>query len=374
MSEMTKVREPLYHISARTEVSLKRQILVRVVAVLIGLFVASMICLITYGVGPFTVISEIWKGNFGTSRKRWILFRDTALMLGVGLALIPAFKMKFWNLGGNGQILIGGLVTIACMRSFGGKMPDVVVWILMFVLSMLCSAIWAVIPAIFKAIFKTNESLFTLMMNYIASGLVAFFIKEWSGPYGSGSLSTIDTARLPQIGGNDHLIIIIFVAIICAAMFVYMKYSKHGYEIAVVGESENTARYVGINVKKVIIRTLVISGALCGIIGFLIAGAKDHTISTAAADNMGFTSIIAVWLAKMDPLWTIVSAFGIVFIKNGIKNLQSSPKVNVADSSVTDMIIGIMYFCLIGCEFFINYIINRKKKKKEEHVEKEASV
>lgn len=361
MNKEKSVREPLFHVAKRTEVTVRRQILARVIATLIGIIVTCLICLIVYGCDPITVLVEVWKGNFGTERSRWLLLRDTALLLGVGLALIPSFKMKFWNLGGNGQILIGGLVTIACMRSLGGRYPDGVVWLIMLLSAVICSAVWAVIPAIFKAFFKTNESLFTLMMNYIAAGLVVFAIKEWSGSKGSGSLATIKTANLPKLGGNDYLLIIIIVAVVCALMFAYMKYSKHGYEVAVVGESENTARYIGINVKKTIIRTLILSGALCGLIGFLLAGAKDHTINADAAKNMGFTAIIAVWLAKMNPLGTIASSFGIIFITNGIKNLQTT--VGVTDNSVSNMIVGIMYFCLIGCEFFVYYALKLKTKK-----------
>lgn len=361
MNKEKSVREPLFHVAKRTEITVRRQILARVIATLIGIIVTCLICLIVYGCDPITVLVEVWKGNFGTERNRWLLLRDTALLLGVGLALIPSFKMKFWNLGGNGQILIGGLVTIACMRSLGGRHPDGVVWLIMLLSAVICGAVWAVIPAIFKAFFKTNESLFTLMMNYIAAGLVVFAIKEWSGSKGSGSLATIKTANLPKLGGNDYLLIIIIVAVVCALMFAYMKYSKHGYEVAVVGESENTARYIGINVKKTIIRTLILSGALCGLIGFLLAGAKDHTINADAAKNMGFTAIIAVWLAKMNPLGTIASSFGIIFITNGIKNLQTT--VGVTDNSVSNMIVGIMYFCLIGCEFFVYYALKLKTKK-----------
>lgn len=357
------VHEPLFHVTKRTEISVKRQILARVIAFFTGLLICCVICLICYkGSGnPWVVIKSLFEGNFGSERKRWILFRDTALLLGVGIALIPSFKMKFWNLGGNGQILIGALVTVACMRSYGGKVPDGVCWLLMLLSAVVCGAAWAVIPAIFKAFFKTNESLFTLMMNYIAAGLVTYFIKEWSGPYGSGSLPIIKTGHLPKTGGNDFLLIIIIAAVMCALMFVYMKYTKHGFEIGVVGESENTARYIGINVKKTIIRTLAVSGALCGLIGFLIAGAKDHTITAESAKNLGFTAIIAVWIAKMHPLGTIASSFGIIFITNGMGEFQTA--VGVSDSSVAEMMVGIMYFCIIGCEFFVYYALNKRKKK-----------
>lgn len=357
------IHEPLFHVTKRTEISVKRQILARVIAFATGLFVCCLICLICYKQkgNPWVVIKSLFEGNFGTERKRWVLFRDTALLLGVGIALIPSFKMKFWNLGGNGQVLIAALATVACMRAYGGKVPDGVCWLLMFLSAVICGAAWAVIPAVFKAFFKTNESLFTLMMNYIAAGLATYFIKEWSGQYGSGSLPIIKTGHLPKVGGNDFLLIIIVAAIMCALMFVYMKYTKHGFEAGVVGESENTARYIGINVKKTIIRTLAISGALCGIIGFLIAGAKDHTITAESAKNLGFTAIIAVWIAKMHPLGTIASSFGIIFITNGMGEFQTA--VGVSDSSVAEMMVGIMYFCIIGCEFFVYYALNKRKKK-----------
>ena len=357
------VREPLFHVTKRTEISVKRQILARVIAFFTGLLICCIICAICYKEkgNPWIVIRSLFEGSFGTERKRWLLLQNTALLLGVGCALIPAFKMKFWNLGGNGQVLIGALVTIACMRNYGGRMPDAVVWLIMLVSAVLCGALWAAIPAVFKAFFKTNESLFTLMMNYIASGLVVYFIKEWSGPFASGSLATVKVAHLPRIGGNDFLLIIIVAALMCAAMFVYMKYTKHGFEASVVGESENTARYIGINVKKTIIRTLALSGALCGLIGFLIAGAMDHTVSSETAQNLGFTAIIAVWIAKMNPLCAIASSFGIIFMTQGMAELQTV--VQVSDSSVANMIVGIMYFCIIGCEFFVYYALNIRKKK-----------
>ncbi len=366
MVDQKTIREPLFHVTKRTEISLTRQIFSRVIAVIVGLVVCCLICLIFFGgkANPIVVIGNLFKGNFGTERKRWILLRDMALLLGVGIALIPAYKMKFWNLGGNGQILIGALVTIWVMKDLGGKLPDGITWIIMLLAAMICAAAWAVIPAIFKAFFKTNESLFTLMMNYIATGLVAYAIKVWCGEKGSGSLPPVQTGNLPQIGGEDYLLIIIVVAILCAFMYVYMKYTKHGFEVSLVGESENTARYIGINVNKTIIRTLILSGALCGVIGFLIAGAKDHTITSASAKNLGFTAIIVIWMAKMNPLASIATAFGVIFITNGMNQVQMV--VGVTDSSVSEMIVGIMYFCLIGCEFFINYVINRKSKKQRD--------
>lgn len=368
---MTTVREPLFHIVKRSELTTKQAIKIRAIAVIVGLLLCGIICTIIFKVNPFSVYLELFKGAFGTSDRIWYLLRDTALLLGVGLALIPAFKMKFWNLGGNGQVLMGCLASVACMFYFGGKMPDIVVNLLMIVASVAAGAIWAVIPAIFKARFKTNESLFTLMMNYIATGLVLFCIDSWVKT-GSGVLTPIKEGNLITIG-NDHVLTIIVVALMTAFMFVYLKYTKHGYELSVVGESENTARYVGINVKKVIIRTLVLSGAMCGIIGLLLGGSINHTVNSESVANRGFTGIMVAWLAKFDPIMMILTAFFITFLSRGMGQVQSA--FGITNSAVSDIIVGLIYFCIIGCEFFINYrLIFRKKRKEKNAVAAKDSV
>ena len=362
---MTTVREPLFHIVKRSGLTTGKAVLIRVIAVLSGLLLCGIICAAIFKVNPFSVYFELFMGAFGTSDRLWYLVRDTALLLGVGLALIPAFKMKFWNLGGNGQVLMGCLASVACMHYLGGKAPDIVVNLLMIVSSVAAGALWAVIPAIFKANFKTNESLFTLMMNYIAAGIVLFCIDSWVKT-GSGVLVPIDKGNLVTIG-NDHVLTILVVALLTAFMYVYLKYTKHGYELTVVGESENTARYVGINVKKVIIRTLVLSGAICGIIGLLLGGSINHTVTSESAANRGFTGIMVAWLAKFDPLMMIVTAFGITFLSRGMGQVQSA--FGITNSAVSDIVIGLIYFCVIGCEFFINYKLIFRGKKKEKNNE-----
>lgn len=353
-------REPLFHITKRSEFSAWKSLLVYLAAILLGFVICGVIFALVFGINPFSVYAGLFNGAFGTKRKFWIFLRDTMLLLGVGLALIPAFKMKFWNLGGNGQITMGALAAVACMFYFGGKMPDAVVWLLMFVSSVVIAALWAVIPAIFKAFFNTNESLFTLMMNYIAFALVNLAVSKWN-PSGSQSLGEITKANFPAIGKDYmYLLIDIVIAIITCLIFIYLKYSKHGYELSVVGESQNTARYIGINVKKVIIRTMVLSGALCGIVGLLIAGGWHHTISTGTADNMGFTAIMVAWLASFNPLIMIATSAFIVFLDNGMSGVLST--FSITSNAVPDLVIGIMYFCVIGCSFFIRYKVNFRKK------------
>ncbi len=361
MATEIQSKERLFHIAKRDVLPKWKVAIIYVVAVVIALILSSLLSLILFGANPITVIKEIFMGNFGTEQNLWLLLQDMSLLLLVGLALVPSFKMKFWNLGGNGQILMGCLACIACMYYFGGKLPDAVVWLMMLVSSILAGAIWAVIPAIFKSKWNTNESLFTLMMNYISEYIVLFVIGKWVTD-GSGTLQAgrhIKDAYLPKVG-NSYLLIIIVAVIIVTFMYFYLKKSKHGFEVNLVGESQNTAKYVGINVKKIIIRTLILSGAICGLVGLLLGGAKNHTINNGSAKNMGFTAIMVVWFAKCDPLLMIVSSFGVTFLTKGMDQVKTTFKLT--NDALPGAIVGFVFFIIITCDFFINYKITFKKK------------
>ena len=197
------------------------------------------------------------------------------VLLLIAIGLTPAFKMKFWNIGAEGQILVGGAATAALMIYAGDSMPTPVLMILMFVASLAAGMIWGIIPAIFKAYFNTNETLFTLMLNYVAMQIVTFCIVYWENPAGSNTVGIINSATragwLPALGGLTYGWNVLIVLAFTFGMYIYMKYSKQGYEVAVVGESQDTARYARINVKRTIIRTMGISGGICGIAGFLLS-------------------------------------------------------------------------------------------------------
>ena len=236
----------------------------------------------------------------------------------------------------------------------------------MIIASMLAGAIWAVIPAVFKANFNTNETLFTLMMNYVGIQLVSYFVMVWEVPKGSGKIGIINQTShagwLPQLGNYEYLLNILIVLVLTIFMYVYLKYSKHGYELSVVGESENTAKYIGINVKKVIIRTMLLSGAVCGIAGLLLVGGTDHTITTTTADNRGFTAIMVSWLAKFNPIYMVLTSPLLVFFDKGATEIATVYRLN---ESFSEIITGIILFFIIGSEFFINYKINFRKSHKE---------
>ena len=362
----TKKHEPLVHIAKRDSLPAYKAWAIRAAAILAALIVAGIITMLLTGENPLKVYSTMVKGAFGTSRRIWSLLQSLAMLLCVSLAVTPAFKMKFWNIGAEGQVLIGGLATAACMITLGDKVPNVLLIIVMIVASISAAAIWALIPAFFKAKFNTNETLFTLMMNYVAIQLVSYFEMLWENPKGSSNIGIINQAThagwLPTIGNFEYLLNIIVVLALTVFMYIYLKYSKHGYELTVVGESENTARYIGLNVKKVIMRTMILSGAICGIAGLLLVGGTNHTITTTTAGGRGFTAIMVSWLAKFNPLYMILTAFLIAFLQSGAGEISTVFGLN---ESFSDIITGIIIFFIIGCEFFINYKLHFRSSHKE---------
>lgn len=362
-----KVKEPLFHIVKRDALPAKKAWGIRLIAIVAALIVCAVLTTALTGDNPLSVYGTIVKGAFGSSRKTWVTLQNTGILLIISLALTPAFMMKFWNIGGEGQVLIGGLASAACMILLAGKLPNAIVILLMVVTSLAAGAVWGLIPALFKAKWNTNETLSTLMMNYIATQLVAFYTVKWEVPKGSGKIGIInqntEIGWLPQIG-NKYLLSIIVAIVVTAAMFIYLNYSKHGYEIAVVGESERTARYVGMKVKKVIVRTMLLSGALCGLAGLLLVGGINHTVTTTISNGQGFTAVMVSWLAKFNPLIMVLTSLLIVFLDRGAGEISTTFGLN---QSFADILTGIILFFIIGCEFFISYKINfRKKDRKEE--------
>ena len=359
--EITKKNtEPLIHITKRSNISFKRAILVRFAAILASIVLMSIVMFLLAKENPITLITSMFDGAFGTPLRIWVLFSDTAILLGISLALTPAFKMKFWNCGGEGQVMVGSLIAAMMMFFFGDKLPLPVLIAVSLALSTLVGGLWGLIPAIFKAKWNTNETLFTLMMNYIAIQFVTYFLKLFGNA--QGNLEPMPQFAIPKIFNGSYFLNIALVLVICAIMYVYLKFSKQGYEISVVGESENTAKYIGINVPKVIIRTMIISGALCGLIGFLLVANGSCSVTTTITGGRGFTAILVSWLGKFNPIYMIFTSFLVVFLQRGTSFMGEIYRL---DTSMADIFIGVVLLFIIGCEFFINYKINFRKRNKE---------
>jgi ABC-type uncharacterized transport system permease subunit len=363
--ELYTVSEPFVRIAKRENMPLWKAWGIRAAALLLSLVVSAVVIYLIVTMNPIKVYATMVKGVFGTPRRFWITIRDVMMLLCVGVALAPAFKMKFWNIGAEGQILVGGVVTAAIMI-YLKTLPTWSLFVVMIMASIAAGALWGFLPALFKARFNTNETLFTLMMNYVAIQLTSYCVALWENPYGSNTVGIINSDShmgwMPPLLGQQYALNVIIVMSLTVAMFIYLERTKHGYEIAVVGDSVNTAKYAGINVNAVIIRSMLISGAVCGLTGFLLVSGASHTISTKTAGGRGFTAIIVAWLAKFNTFTMIAVSFLIVFLEVGANEIASMYNLN---DYASKMITGIILFFILGSEFFINYRLIFRVRAKE---------
>lgn len=359
------MKTPLIRLAKREGMDKRTVWAIRVGSILLALLLGALVIAIS-GVNPFKAYGTIITGALGKKTAIRQTVKIAVPLLGCALAIAPCFKMRFWNIGAEGQVLIGCLATAACMICLGGKIPNGLLIVIMIVASVAAGALWGFLPGIFKAKWNTNETLFTLMMNYIATQLAAFFIIVWEVPKGSGKIGIInqntEAGWLPVLGGQRYLLPILLVAILTGVMYIYLNYSKHGYEIAVVGESQRTASYAGIKVERVIVRTMILSGAICGLIGLLLTAGTDHTLTTTIVGGRGFTAVMVSWMAKFNPIMMIFTSLLIVVLSRGASEISSVFGLN---HSFADILTGIILFFIIGSEFFISYKVSLRKSKKE---------
>ena len=365
----------MIRISKRNSISFGKSALIRGIAILLSLIATAIVILAIVGLNPIDVYVSMAKGTFGDPfnlfGKRFQYFlRDMMILTCIAIGLAPAFKMRFWNVGAEGQMLVGAIGAMFFMRNFAGKMPNVLLFVCMIAAALLLGGIWGLIPGFFKAKWNTNETLFTLMMNYIAIRFTAYCVAKWENPFGSNTVGIVNSDTKTGWIGNllskgyngDYLWTVLIVLVLCTAMWAYLRYSKQGYEIAVVGDSENTARYAGIRVNRVYMRTMAISGAVCGFAGFLAVSAVSHTISISTAGGRGFTAIIVAWLAKMNPFVMLLISALLTFLSKGAIQIATDFQLN---EYASEIISGIVLFFILGSEFFINYKLKLRGSHKE---------
>ena len=359
---MSAVKEPLLHILKRDGIHPARALMIRLAAVLASLVVCAVVIVLITGLNPLEVYAGIWDGAVGTNRRMWVTFRDAAILLCIGLAVTPAFRMRFWNIGAEGQTLAGAMAAAAVMIYLRDA-PAWAVYALCPLAGVAAGMLWGLLPAVCKARWNTNETLFTLMLNYVATQVVSFGIVYWENPKGSNHVGLINSSGrqgwLPDLAGNGYLLPILIVLTLPALLYIYMNFTKQGYEIAVVGESENTARYAGIRVSRVIVRTMALSGAMAGVAGYLLTCGVGHTISTSLVGGRGFTAIVVAWLAKLNPLAMTLVAFLLVFMQKGANQIATQFGLN---ENASEILTGIILFFVLGCEFFIRYRVAVRRR------------
>ena len=345
-------KTPLIRLAKRESMPAAAQWGIRIAAILLALVVGGLVILIS-GNNPVQGYATIVEGALGKTSGIRQTVKNFIPLLGAALAIAPCFKMRFWNIGAEGQITAGAMCATYFALFWADRLPQVPLLLIMCAAAAIGGGIWALIPAFFKAKLGTNETLFTLMMNYIIIGVVKWLQGgPWEKiPRGSQQIEQFaSNACLPRVAGVYCGWIIVLV--LTVLMFLYMRYTKHGYEIAVIGESENTARYAGMNVGWIIMRTMFLSGAIAGIVGFLLVSGANNTLYSGVANNAGFTAITVAWLAQLNPFAMVGISALLAVLQKGADTLNTQMSIPV---SLSDVITGVLLFFMLGCEFFINY-------------------
>lgn len=364
----TQPKEPLLRMAKRDSISPRAAWGIRAAAFLLALITGGLLLLLL-GHNPITVYSAMISGAWGspTVARETVKIAVPLLITSIGISL--AFRMKFWNIGAEGQITAGAMCATYFALFWADSIPQVPLLLLMCAAGAIGGGLWALVPAFFKARWGTNETLFTLMMNYIIIGVVKWLQGgPWEKiPRGSQQIEQFaSNACLPRVAGVYCGWIVVLA--LTVFMFLYMKYTKHGYEIAVIGDSVNTARYAGMNVGRIMMRTMFLSGAICGLVGFMVASGANMTLSDTVAAGNGFTAITVAWLSQLNAFAMIIISLMLAILSKGAETLQTRLMV---PTSISDIITGILLFCMLGCEFFINYRLIFRSSKTEKEAAKE---
>jgi simple sugar transport system permease protein len=329
---------------------------------LAALFASSLIML-AMGYNPLSVYGKIVQGALGSAYRLRGTINKAIPLAALSLGTAVAFKMKFWNIGAEGQFYMGAfgaaLAAFACP-----EMPAILLLPLMFAAAFLCAGLWILIPVLLKARFATSETLVTLMLNYVALNWISYLqYGPWKDPLAIGfpKIATFGpNAVLPALFGV-HIGWIITI-ILAALLYIVFRKTKLGYEIAVLGESEPSARYAGMNVPRILLIAGMISGGLCGIAGMMEASAIERSLTDQLSGGLGFTAVITTWLAKLNPPAILVVSFLFSALIQGGSYLQSALRI---PASITGILQGIIIFFVLGSEFFIRYrfVVQSKERK-----------
>jgi len=342
-------------LSKRDDLSKQKIMAIRLSSVVFGLIVMSFFIL-SLGKNPIEVYHAMLDGCFGSAYRIKETIRLALPLSITALGLIIAFKMKFWNIGAEGQILMGALGASYVALNFS-YLPKAIVILLMIIAGSTLGGLWSAVPAYFKTKYETNETLFTLMLNYIALKIVVYLqYGPWKDPKAMGFpkiANFAESAILPKIGGLHIGWIFLIILMIC--IYIMMHHGKFGYEIAVIGESKNTARYAGIYVEKVTIKAIFLSGAIAGLVGMMQASGVSETLNHEIAGGMGYTGIIIAWLANMKVIFIPVVGFLFAILTQGASYIQTAFQI---PKSAAEIIQGIILLFALGGEFFIQYQIH----------------
>ncbi len=347
----------MLRIVRKPEPSAKKAILSQIISVVAALCAAAIIMLII-GINPLKFYSELINGALATKYRVSATLNKAIPLVILSLGTLVAFKMKFWNIGAEGQMCMGAFGAAYFALNFS-YLPAYILLPLMALAGLVCGGIWSLIPALLKVKFGTNETLVTLMLNYIALRWITYL---QYGPWREGGFPKIPTfkpnAVLPSVFGIHIGWIIALV--LTLVVYIMMSRTKFGYEISVLGESRATARYAGINVRRVTVWAVIISGALCGLAGMIQTSAVEKTLTEQFTGGLGFTAVITTHIARLSPPAVIVTSFLFAVLLAGGSFLETSMKI---PNSMIYALQAVIIFFVLGSEFFLNYKIVRRAGK-----------
>lgn len=349
----------MFKISKMAQTSASYRMTIRIAAIMLA-FLATSIFLAAMNLNPLKVYLELVKGAFGSPRRISETVKFAVPLVIVSIGIMLAFKMNFWNIGADGQMYMGAFCA-SYFALFHSNLPSYILLPIMALAGIIGGGIWAFIAAIIKVKFGTNETLLTLMLNYIAQLWITYLQSVlWRDPNAKG-MNVIarfsDNARLPSLFGVNIGWIIAIVLVIAA--FIYLRKTKSGYEISVVGDSPNTARYAGMNVGRIILITVFMSGAICGLAGMVQASGVTRTLTSNFTGGAGFTAIATAWLANLNELAIIPVCLLFAALVQGANSIEITFGI---PNAAAQLLQGTILFFVLAGEFFINYKIKFKAR------------
>ena len=346
-------------IQKKQGLSQKQEILLRVGTVVLALVCAGLM-MAALGYNPIDMYAKIVKGALGSPFNFKSTIAKCIPLLIMSLGVSVAFKMKFLNIGAEGQFYMGAFGATWIWLAMPDGTPGIVMIPLMMLVAIICGGLWALIPAILKHKLDTSEALVTLMMNYIAVRWITYLqYGPWKDPAERNMpkiFKFTENATLPKVFGIHMGWIIALILVVL--VYILIKYSKFGFEISVLGENPQTARYAGMNVTRTLLLAVIISGGICGLAGMVQATGHEGRLANDISAGLGFTAIITAWLAKLSAPMILVSSFLFAVLLQGGSYLQVAMQI---PSSVSEVIQGIILFFVLASEFFASYKIVYKK-------------
>ena len=288
----------------RKSISVAALFLVPAVSFLVSLVLTGLV-LLAFGTDPVATFGAMVAGAFGSS----IGFSETLvkaiplMLTGLGVAL--AFKLKFWNIGAEGQLVLGGIASAWVALFLGNWLPPALLLPAAIIAGCAAGALWAGIPAFLKTRLKVDETLVTLMLNYVAILFAEYlYYGPWRDPKGygfPGSAPLPEAAWLPRLFGRAH-IGLYFALVIAVLLWITIKRTRWGFELTIIGASPKAARYQGIAVQRNIFLAILLSGALCGLAGACEVTGISHRLQQGLNLGYGYTAIIIAWMSQLNPL------------------------------------------------------------------------